>query len=263
MIKTSRSKMLKTTILTGSCALALLPICASAQEEAVAGFTDAQKVEIGAIIKDYLMENPKVIFDAVEIHQQREEEQQAARAQAAIQSKYEKLIAPEAPSVGASAAEADVTIVEFFDYNCGYCKRALPAVQEIVKSDPKVRFVFKEMPILGETSKTASAWALAAAKQDKYFAYHVALMEFRGPKEPEQLAKIAEDLGLDVEKMKEDVESPEVHAEILADVELAREIGISGTPAFIFGQELVPGYIDKDSMQAKIAQYREAMKAQQ
>jgi len=188
-------------------------------------------------------------------HRANEAKLQEEQAASAIKDNIAKLTSKDSPSIGPD--DADVTIVEFFDYNCGYCKRALPDVQAIAASDKKVRFVFKEMPILGPTSGTAAQWALAAKRQDKYFEYHTALMEFKGQKEEKQLAKIAKDLGLDVEKMKKDASSDEVQAEIDADVELARTIGINGTPAFIVEETLYPGYIGEDGMVQAIKEARE------
>lgn len=217
-------------------------------------FDGAQKEAIEGIIKDYLLENPKVIFDSIDAFRAQEEAQKQADAENAIKDNLKSLTGDNSPSIG--PADADVTIVEFFDYNCGYCKRALPDVQAIVETDKKVRFVFKEMPILGPTSLTAAQWAMAAQKQDKYFEYHSALMEFRGPKEEKQLEKIAKDLGLDVDQMKKDAKSSEIQAMIDADISLARKIGISGTPAFIVGETLYPGYIGEDGMVDAIKQER-------
>jgi len=205
--------------------------------------------------KSYLLDNPEVIFEAIEAHRVNEEQRQKEQAENAIEDNIAKLTSSDAPSIGPD--DADVTIVEFFDYNCGYCKRALPDVNAILESDKKVRFVFKEMPILGPTSTTAAQWAMAAFKQDKYFEYHSALMEFRGQKEEKSLEKIAKDLGLDVAQMKKDAKSKEVQEMIDADVALARKIGINGTPAFIVGKTLYPGYIGEDGMKTAIADARQ------
>lgn len=221
---------------------------------AAADFDDKQKTEIEAIIKDYLSENPEIIFESIENYREKQREDQLKQAQGAIEDNIAKLTSADAPSIG--PADADVTIVEFFDYNCGYCKRVLPDIQAILDKDPKVRFVFKEMPILGPTSLSAAKWALAANKQGKYFEYHAALMDFRGPKEEAQLSKIAEDLGLDVEQMKADANSAEIQSEIDEDMGLARDIGISGTPAFIIGKTLYPGYVGEDGLLSGIAEAR-------
>lgn len=217
-------------------------------------FNAGQTQAIEGIVKDYLMKNPQVIFESIDAFRTQREEEERKQAVDAIENNLKNLTSAQAPSIG--PADADVTIVEFFDYNCGYCKRALPDVQAVIDKDPKVRVVFKEMPILGPTSFTAAQWALAARKQDKYFEYHAALMEHRGPKEEPQLTKIAKDLGLDVEKMKTDANSDDVQKQIADDVELARLIGINGTPAFIVGKTLYPGYIGEEGLFDAIAQAR-------
>ncbi len=257
MLKHLGTKLVLTTALAGIAGVFLLS--QSPQSNAQdAAFSAAQKDAMGGIIKDYLMENPQVIFDAIEAHRENEEIRQQEQAANAIKDNIAKLTAADAPAYGASAADADVTIVEFFDYNCGYCKRVLPDIAAITKDDKKVRFVFKEMPILGPTSLSAAKWALAAKEQGKYFEYHSALMEHRGPKEEKNLEKLAEGLGLDVEKMKADANSDAIQALIDADVALARTIGINGTPAFIVGETLYPGYIGEDGMKDAVKEARAA-----
>lgn len=249
----SKKTILSTAVTTAVALFAFGSGSVSHAEESAA-FDSAQKTAIENIIKEYLVSNPEVIFEAVDAHREKQEQEQRAQAENAIGDNIDALTSGDAPSIG--PADADVTVVEFFDYNCGYCKRVVPDIQAAVKDDPKVRFVFKEMPILGPTSRTAAQWALAANKQGKYFEYHVALMEHRGPKEDEQLSKLAKDLGLNVDKMKVDAASDEVQAQIDADVALAKKIGINGTPAFIVGKTLFPGYIGKDGLVQSIADER-------
>jgi len=254
MLNTITKKLILTTAIAGAAGFFALGQVSSSQAQDDV-FNAAQKDAMGPIIRDYILENPQVIFDAIDAQRAQEEQKQQEQAASAIKDNIAKLTSADAPSIG--PADADVTIVEFFDYNCGYCKRALPDVQSISQSDKKVRFVFKEMPILGPTSMTAAQWALAAKKQDKYFEYHVALMQHKGQKEEKQLSKIAKDLGLDVEKMKKDANSDDVQAMIDADIALARTIGINGTPAFIVEETLYPGYIGEDGMLAAIEDARE------
>ena len=222
-------------------------------------FSDAQKEEMGAVIKEYLMENPSVIFESIEAYRAQEEENARKQAEEKIDDNIEYLTRADAPSVG--NPDADITVVEFFDYNCGYCKRALPDIQALTKDDPNVRVVFKEMPILGPTSRTAALWALAAHKQGKYFDYHVALMEHRGPKEEAELEKLAKGLDLDVEKMKADIASGEIGKEVDKVLEVGREIGVSGTPAFIVGETFVPGYVGEEGLKAAVQTERDAKEA--
>lgn len=221
-------------------------------------FDAKQTLAIESIIQDYLMKNPKIVMDAAKAYQEQQEAEQQQLTQSAIEDNIGTLTSKDAPSIG--PVDADITVVEFFDYNCGYCKRALPDIQAAVKADPKVRFVFKEMPILGPSSLTAAQWALAAQKQDKYFEFHRALMEFRGNKEESELAKIATNLGLDVEQMKKDAQSPEIQQLIKEDIDLAQKIGVTGTPAFIIGKSFYGGYLGEDGLMNAIKIEREKAK---
>ena len=242
-------------------ALAFSALTISASGAAVAEeatFSAAQKDAMGAIIKDYLMENPNVIFEAIEAGRAKQEEEARKNAEVKIDENIAYLTRAEAPSIG--NPEADVTVIEFFDYNCGYCKRALPDIQAVIKEDSNLRVVFKDMPILGPTSKTAALWALAAHKQGKYFDYHVALMEHKGPKEEAELEKLARNLGLDVEQMKKDIDSEELQKELDKVTEVGREIGVSGTPAFIVGKTFIPGYVGEDGLKSAINAEREKNK---
>jgi len=220
--------------------------------------TQIDEEEIGRIIQEYLMDNPNVIFEAIEAYRAQQEQESQKRAEEKISSNIEYLTRGEAPFTG--NPKADITVIEFFDYNCGYCKRVIPDIQNILKDDDNVRFVFKEMPILGPTSKTAALWALAAHKQDKYFDYHVALMDHKGPKNEEQLAKLAKKMGLDVEKMKKDAASSEIKTELNKAMDVARQIGVSGTPAFIVGKTFIPGYVGEEGLKDAIKAEREKMK---
>ena len=242
---------MKKLLLTAAAIFVVTP--AQAQD-----FNDAQKAQIGEIIKEYLMENPSVVIEAATAHQENMAAAEADKAQAAIKENIAAMTAEDAPSIGASAADADVTVVEFFDYNCGYCKRAIPDIQAVLKDDPKVRFVFREMPILGPTSRLAASYALAAQKQGKYFDYHVALMEHRGPKNEESLSKIGADLGLDVDQLKADAGSEEISQAIEEDTAFGRAIGINGTPAFIVGDQLFPGYLGPQGLKDSIKEARAA-----
>ena len=132
-------------------------------------------------------------------------------------------------------------MVEFFDYNCGYCKRGLGGVVKLIESDPKVRVVFKELPILSKGSEEAARVALAARKQGKYWEVHRALLSARGQANEASALKLAEELGLDMEQLKADMESAEVKAEIAQSEDLAKKMGVNGTPHFLVGDRSVPG----------------------
>ncbi|MCB1651249.1 MAG: DsbA family protein [Alphaproteobacteria bacterium] len=218
-------------------------------------FAIKSKDELNALIKEFLLDNPEVIFESVEKHRMAEEEKAQKDAMAKIKDYTTELTAVDAPSVGSTSP--DVTIVEFFDYNCGYCKRALPDIQKLVKEDPKVRVVFKEMAILGPSSKTAALWSLAAHKQGKYFEYHVALMNHRGAKDEAALMQLGKDAGLDVEKLKADANDPATEKMLEHDMDIARDIGANGTPAFIIGSQFIPGYVGEEGLKSAIAEERQ------
>jgi protein-disulfide isomerase len=218
-------------------------------------FSAGQKTAIEQIIKDYLHEHPEIIMESVENYRTKQEQDAQAKTEEAIVQKLDWLAAADAPSVG--NPKADVTVVEFFDYNCGYCKRAMPDVKGIVESDKNVRFVFREMPILSPESRMMSQWALAAHKQGKYFEYHVALMDSPGPKDAAALEQIAKDVGLDTAKLKADAASQEVTDMLEADLKAAQEIGIQGTPAFIINGTMYPGYLGPEGLKQSIESARE------
>ena len=137
-----------------------------------------------------------------------------------------------------------MTIVEFFDYRCPYCKQVLPALQTLLKEDHKLRFVYKEMPVLGPASVTAAHAALAAQRQGKYEAFHTAMMATKGQITDETVYKVAGSVGLDVDRLKQDMSAPEIEQALKANLALADALNIRGTPGFIIGNHIVPGAID-------------------
>lgn len=214
--------------------------------------TALTKDAVEKIVHDYIMEHPDVILDAVNKFQQKTMEE---KQKAAVDTNREYLFRDErSPVIG--NPDGDVTIVEFFDYNCGYCKRVLPAVQELIESDKGVKVIFKDIPILGPTSETAAKWALAAQKSNKYFEFHTALMNHKGPITDETLTKIATDLELDPARLKKEAETTDVLLQIERNRSLFTQMGLGGTPAFIIGDEVVPGAVGLDDMKALVAKSR-------
>lgn len=243
-MKTSFSKIsLKALLLSG---LAIGAIAVTNAKAETKNFNDAQKTEIETIMKDYLMANPEIITEAMMALREKQEMQAQEQAKAKIGEYSSEFKSDAFPFAGNK--DGDVVVVEFFDYNCGYCKKALPDVQALVEQDKNVKVVFMEMPILGPTSLTAAKWALAAHEQGKYFEYHAALMEHLGGKEESDLAEIAGVIGLDVEKMKQDANSDKVQNKINQSMKIAQDIGIQGTPAFIVGEQLFRGYIGEEAL---------------
>lgn len=220
-------------------------------------FSSEQKKAVQDIIKEYLNENPEIILDSLENYRQAQQAKFKADASKSIQDNMAYLTSADAPFVG--NADADVTVIEFFDYNCGYCKRALTDIQALVEKDKNVRFVFREMPILSPDSRTAALWALAAHKQGKYFEYHSALMEYRGRKSKDSLRKLAEKIGIDPDKLEKDAESSQVEEEMKKGISVARSIGVQGTPAFIINGELYPGYLGEGGLEEAVADARKSV----
>ena len=218
-------------------------------------FKDKEKKEIRQIIEEYIMENPEVILNSVAEMRSREEEQEKLIAQKnLIELKDEIMWNPTDP-VGGNIM-GDVTVVEFFDYRCGYCKRFSTALNEVLKEDDNVRVVFKELPVLGANSDLAARAAIAASRQNLYNDFHKRMMELKGSFDESQLFAIAKDVGLDVERLKKDMELRGVQG-ILDDTrELANKLSITGTPAIIVGDELIRGAIDTDRLKFLIAQAR-------
>ncbi len=203
-------------------------------------FTADQKGAIGQIVKDYLIAHPEIIVEvqgALEAKMAKEEAQRTRKLVSQLSKEIYR--SPNAPTAG--NPNGDITVVEFFDYNCGYCKRGFADVAKLVESDPKVRVVFKEFPILSKDSEEASKVALAARKQGKYWEIHKALIESKGKVGESAALKAAEGLGLDMAKLKADKDSAEVTGELASVQELAKKMGINGTPHFLVGDQAIGG----------------------
>jgi protein-disulfide isomerase len=203
-------------------------------------FSADQKKEIEKIIKDYLVSNPEVFLEAQTALETKMEKEQADKLKAAISENAKEIYRDPKADVAGNAA-GDITVVEFFDYNCGYCKRGLHDVIKLVETDPKVRVVFKELPILSKGSEEASRVAIAAGKQGKYWDVHKAMLEAKGVMNEASALAIATKLGLDMDKLKKDMASPEVEAEIKKSEALAKKMGVNGTPHFLIGDRAIPG----------------------
>lgn len=234
--------------------LSLLPVCAMAQ-----GFTDEQRTEIKEIVKEAIMENPQTMIESIEAYQVKQEEKNRAEQDQKIQD-FVKNLPDEMKKFSVGNPDGDVHIVEFFDYNCGYCKKAFEEVQKILKDDKNVYVTFFEMPILGPTSQEAAQWAVAAARQGKYFEYHQALMNFKGQKTTEQLEKLAKDAGVDVKEAKKIKDKMDVQEFLEDNKNVAAELGFTGTPGFLINTIPVRGYLDHAAMLKAIDQAREQTK---
>ncbi len=203
-------------------------------------FDAKQKQAIGQIIKEYLVKNPEIFIEVQGALEVKLEKENAERLKVAIAENAEDIYRHPNAAV-AGDPDGDITVVEFFDYNCGYCKRGLADVVKLVESDPKVRVVFKELPILSKGSAEAARVALAARNQGKYWEIHRALLEARGQANEASALKLAEGLGLDMEQLKMDMDSDEVKDEIAQSEALAQKMGVNGTPHFLVGDRSIPG----------------------
>lgn len=220
-------------------------------------FTPAQEEAIGKLVDKYVMEHPDLLQRAYEKYQQQQTAKADEAAKKVASSLKDRIKSDELiPVIGNK--NGDVLIVEFFDYNCGYCKKALPAVQQVIKEDDKVGVAFVEFPILSPASTDAASYALAASKQGKYWEYHQALMELQEPKTVETLKKVGEKLGLDVAKLETDAKSDAIKKELDDHKKLGTEAGITGTPAFFVNDQISRGYLEPAAMKAAIAQARAA-----
>jgi protein-disulfide isomerase len=194
-------------------------------------------------VREYLLKNPEVIMEALQVLQERQRAAEAEDFKRIIAERSDDILNDPAAPVGGNSA-GDVTLVEFFDYNCPYCRRVAPTVVELEEADPGLRLVYKEFPILGPGSQFAARAALAARKQGKYVPFHNALMRATNQVTEQTVMEIAREVGLDTEQLRADMQDPAIEEAIARNLQLADALGITGTPSFIIGQEVVPGAAD-------------------
>lgn len=200
----------------------------------VAVFDDKQQRAIEDIVRNYLLKNPTLLEEVIEALRAQKEQEAAVERKEVLS----KLYAQKSPY---GVGEGDVTIIEFMDYNCPYCRRAFQDVMKVVNKDKNVGVRFIEFPVLGPDSTTAAKAAIAAEKQGKYFELHSAMISAPGRLNEAQIFKLAEKVGLDVERLKKDMEAPEVEQLIQENLQLGDSMGIQGTPAFFVGETFIPG----------------------
>ena len=215
---------------------------------------DLSVEQIERIVREYLLREPEVVYQALEELQRRQAEAAAARQRAAIAENQGELTGDSASPVGGNP-DGDVTLVEFFDYRCAYCRRVVTSVRALLDEDRSLRVVFKELPVLGPDSVRAARAALASRRQDRYVPFHFALMAADDLSQ-EGIRTIARSVGLDPDQLEADMAAPEVMAAIEANYALANELGIEGTPAFVIGDQLIPGAVDKARLQQLLDQAR-------
>ena len=213
--------------------------------------------EFGRRVRAYLLENPQVIVEAMQVLQTRQQAAEASEVEVVLAARADEVFRdPMSPVTG--NPDGDVTLVEFFDYNCPYCRRVAPVVADAEAADPQLRIVYKEFPILGPGSAFAAKAALAAHRQGLYFTFHEALMQAGGRADESSVLAVAEDVGLDVERLKSDMKDPEIQAAIDRNLALAEALRITGTPGFVVGKRILRGATDLGTLQSLIREARAA-----
>jgi len=210
-------------------------------------------------IHDYIMAHPEVLMEALQSLDAKQREADAAEAKKSLIARADDLYRDKQSPIGGNA-KGDVTIVEFFDYNCPYCRQMAPVVEQALADDPQVRIVYKEFPILGPDSDFAAKAALAADRQGKYDAFHKALYAVKSRVTEAVVLKVAEEVGLNVTRLKSDMQDAAIQAAIDRNMNLAQALKISGTPSFVVGDLIVPGATDLDTIKKLFQRARKTRK---
>jgi protein-disulfide isomerase len=231
-------------------ALCGAPLSASAQ-----GFSDAQRGDIETIVRNYLIAHPEVLEEAMNELSKRQAAAEAEKHEASVAKNAETIFnSPRGVTLGNK--DGDVTFVEFFDYNCGYCKRAMADMLDLMKSDPKLKVVLKEFPVLSQGSVEAAQVAVAVRMQDpsgkKYLDFHQKLLGGRGAADKARAMAVAKEVGLDMARLEKDMASQEAKATIEENFRLAEAMGMNGTPSYVIGKQVVIGAVGFDNLKEKI-----------
>jgi protein-disulfide isomerase len=218
-------------------------------------FSAEQREEIGSVVKEYLLAHPEVMQDVMAEMEKRQQAAEAEKHRAAVEENKATLFSsPHQVVLG--NPQGNVTMVEFFDYNCGYCKRALSDMLDLIKTDNNLRFVLKEFPVLGEGSVEAAHVAVAARMQDatgkKYIEFHQKLLGGRGQADKGRALAVAKEVGFDMPRIEKDMSSDEVKKTIEENMKLADVLGVNGTPSYVIGDEVVVGAVGLDALREKI-----------
>ena len=226
-------------------------------QDTKSSFTPEQQDEIREMVRDYILQNPDIILESVAIMQARKKAEEDARAKTALVEKLDTLERnPADPVLG--NPNGNITLVEFFDYQCGYCKTMVGPLQAMLKENSDVRVVMKEFPILGEASVIAARASLAADRQGKYLEFHTAMLGYRGRLNEQVIMQVANEVGLDMKQLVKDMNSGEVQSQITETYELAKALSIEGTPAFTIDGQLIPGAVNYDQLVGLIESARKS-----
>ena len=217
--------------------------------------SDAQRIEIEKIIREYLVKNPEVLQEAMAELEKKQAADESAKHQAAVKDNAETIFNSPRHVVTGNL-QGDVTFVEFFDYNCGYCKRAMTDMFDMMKADPKLKVVLKEFPVLGPGSVEAARVAIAVRMQDKtgkkYMDFHQKLLSGRGQADKARALAVAKEIGLDVARIERDMASDEVKATLEESLKLAEKLGLNGTPSYVIGANVVVGAVGVDKLKESV-----------
>jgi protein-disulfide isomerase len=236
-------------------ALFALALCGAPPAATAQSFSDVQRGDIEIIVRNYLLAHPEVLEEAMAELGKRQTAAEAEKHRASVARNAEAIFnSPRGVTVGSK--DGDVTMVEFFDYNCGYCKRAMVDMMALMKSDPKLKVVLKEFPVLGPGSVEAAQVAVAVRMQDpsgkKYLDFHQKLLSGKGQVDKARATAAAKEAGLDMGRLEKDLASPEVRATLEENFKLAEEMGMNGTPSYVIGKQVVIGAVGVDSLREKI-----------
>ena len=248
--------MSRLTALLAAAAFAL----AGATSVSAQTFSEPQRGEIEKIIKDYLLKHPEVLQEAMAELEKRQAVAEAEKARSAVKNHSEAIFnSPRQVTLG--NLQGDVTFVEFFDYNCGYCKRALDDMNALMAKDPKLKVVLKEFPVLGPSSTEAAKVAVAVRMQDKtgkkYLEFHQKLLTGRGQADRARALAVAKDVGLDMARLEKDLKSEEIDATLAESMKLAEALGLNGTPSYVIGNDVVIGAVGLAKLGEKIQAARQ------
>jgi protein-disulfide isomerase len=243
--------------------LAAVPAPAPAQgssTSAASNVAPAQRIEIESIIHEYLLAHPEVLQEALAELEKRQAAADAEKHQAAVKDNAKDLF-NSSRQVVIGNAQGDATMVEFFDYNCGYCKRAMSDMFDLLKNDPKLKIVLKEFPVLGPGSVEAAQVAVAVRMQDKtggkkYLEFHQKLLGGRGQADRARAIAVAKEVGLDMAQLDKDMKSDEVRSTLEENFHLAETLGLNGTPSYVIGDDVVIGAVGLDTLKEKVSTAR-------
>ncbi len=234
-------------------------VCAYAQSDV----SDAQRKSFEAIIKSYILANPEVVEEALQELDRRKQTAQKSAQDATLMSEKEALFNASHSAVVGNA-KGKLTLVEFFDYNCGYCKKAALDVDQLIKKDPELRVVLKDFPVLGPDSVEAHEVALAVKNQlsgNQYWAFHMKAMALKGTVGKTRMLEVAKDSGVDMVKLTNDLQSKEQRALLSQNIALGDKLGLTGTPSYVIDKEVLFGAVGLDTLSETIKNVRQCGKA--